>query len=49
MVIMKDLFQQFNYGFKLSSLINSDNTSNYFNVNEVNILHKNIKVNWEWI
>jgi hypothetical protein len=38
-----------NYGFKLSSLINSDNTSNYFNVNEVNILHKNIKVNWEWI
>jgi hypothetical protein len=37
------------YGFKLSTLINSDNTSNYFDVNEVDIQHKNIKVNWEWI
>jgi hypothetical protein len=37
------------YGFKLGSLINSDNTSNYFNVNEVDILHKNIKITWEWI
>jgi hypothetical protein len=37
------------YGFKLSTLINTDNTSNYFDVNEVDIQHKNIKVNWEWI
>lgn len=37
------------YGFKISSLINPDNTSNYFDVNEVDILHKHIKVNWEWI
>lgn len=37
------------YGYKLSTLIKPDNTSNYFDVNEVNILHKNIKINWEWI
>lgn len=36
-------------GYKLSTLINSDNTSNYFDVNKVDIKHKNIKVNWEWI
>jgi hypothetical protein len=37
------------YGFKLNTLINSDNTSNYFDVNEVDIQHKNIKIKWEWI
>jgi hypothetical protein len=37
------------YGYKLSSLIKPDNTSNYFDVNEVNIEHKNIKIDWEWI
>ena len=37
------------YGYKLSSLIKPDNTSNYFDVNEVNIKHKNIKIDWEWI
>jgi len=37
------------HGYKLSSLINPDNTSNYFDVNEVNIKHKNIKIDWQWI
>jgi hypothetical protein len=37
------------YGFKLKSLIKSDNTSDLFDVNEVNIEHKNMKINWEWI
>ena len=37
------------FGFKISSLINSDNTSKFFDVDEVNIEHKNIKITWEWI
>lgn len=37
------------YGYKLSSLINPDNTSSYFDVNQVNIQHKHIKITWEWI
>ena len=36
-------------GMKMSSLINADNTSNYYDVNEVNLLHKNIKTPWSWI
>ena len=37
------------YGYKLSSIIKPDNTSNYFDVNKVDIQHKNIKITWEWI
>lgn len=37
------------YNFTLGSLIKSDNTSNYFDVNEVDILHKNTKITWQWI
>ena len=37
------------YGFKMSSLIKPDNTSDFFDVNEVNIIHKNIKITWQWI
>jgi hypothetical protein len=37
------------YGFKLNTLIKSDNTSDLFDVNQVDIQHKNIKINWEWI
>jgi len=36
-------------GMKMSSLINADDTSNYYNVNEVNLLHKNIRTSWSWI
>ena len=33
----------------LNTLIKPDNTSSFFDVNEVNIIHKNTKINWEWI
>jgi hypothetical protein len=36
-------------GQKLKTIITPENTSNFFDVNEVNILHKNQKINWEWI
>lgn len=36
-------------GLKVSTLINSDDTSDFFDVDKVNIKHKNIKVKWEWI
>lgn len=36
-------------GLKLNTIIKPDNTSNFFDVNEVDILHKHIKINWEWI
>lgn len=36
-------------GFTLNTIIKPDNTSNYFDVNEVNILHKNTKITWQWI
>lgn len=34
---------------KLNTLIKADNTSDFFDVNAVNIKHKNIKVEWSWI
>lgn len=37
------------YGFKLRTLIKPDNTSDFFDVNLVDIQHKHIKINWEWI
>jgi hypothetical protein len=37
------------YGFKLNTLIKSDNTSDLFDVNQVDIQHKHMKINWEWI
>ena len=37
------------YGYKLSSIIKPDNTSNYFDVNKVDIQPKHIKITWEWI
>ena len=36
-------------GYSLKSLINADNTSDFFDVDRVNVLHKNQKINWEWI
>jgi hypothetical protein len=36
-------------GQKLKTIITPENTSNFFDVDKVNILHKNIKINWEWI
>jgi hypothetical protein len=35
--------------YKLNSIYKPDNTSNYFDVNKVNVTHKNIKINWEWL
>jgi hypothetical protein len=37
------------YGYTLNTIIKSDNTSDFFDVDQVNIQHKNIKINWEWI
>lgn len=34
---------------KLNTIILPDNTSKFFDVDQVNILHKNTKINWEWI
>lgn len=36
-------------GLKMNSIFNSDNTSNYFNTEEIIIRHKNEKINWEWL
>ena len=36
-------------GQVLKSIINSDDTSNFFDVDKVNILHKHTKIKWEWI
>ena len=36
-------------GFKLNTIIKSDDTSDFFNVDELNILHKHIRVTWAWI
>lgn len=37
------------HGLKLKSLYNPDNTSDIFDYEVITILHKNIKINWEWI
>lgn len=37
------------HGMKLNTIIQPNNTSLFFDVNKINILHKNIKVTWEWI
>jgi len=37
------------HGMKLNTIIQPDNTSLIFDVNSVNILHKNIKITWEWL
>ena len=37
------------YNFKIKTLINSDNTSDFFDFNLVDIKHKNITIKWEWI
>jgi hypothetical protein len=36
-------------GYKLNTIIKSDDSSDFFNVDELNILHKNIRVTWSWI
>lgn len=36
-------------GYTLKSIINKDNTSDYFDVDKVDILHKNQKITWSWI
>jgi hypothetical protein len=37
------------HGMKLNTIIQPDNTSLLFDVNEVNIYHKNVKITWEWL
>ena len=37
------------HGMKLNTLIKSDDTSNLFDVDQVGIKHKNIKIEWSWI
>ena len=34
---------------KLNTIILPNNTSQFFDVNEVNITHKNIRITWEWL
>jgi hypothetical protein len=36
-------------GYKINTIYNNDNTSNYFDVDRVNVIHKNQKINWEWL
>ncbi len=36
-------------GQVLKTIINSDDTSNFFDPDAVNILHKNVKIKLEWI
>jgi hypothetical protein len=38
-----------NEGFKMNTIFNPDNTSNFFNTDIIQIKHKNIKINWEWL
>ena len=33
----------------LKSIINPDNTSDMFDVDEINIIHKNMRITWDWI
>lgn len=35
--------------FSLKSIINTDNKSDMFDVDQINILHKNIRITWQWI
>jgi hypothetical protein len=37
------------YNFSLKSIINPDNSSDMFDINDINILHKNIRITWQWI
>jgi len=37
------------YGHTLGSLFKKDGTSDYFNVDEINIKHKHQKIEWNWI
>ena len=37
------------HGMKLNTIIQPDNTSLLFDVDEVNIYHKNVKITWEWL
>jgi hypothetical protein len=36
-------------GQVLKTIIKSDDTSDFFDVDKVNILHKHTKIRWEWI
>jgi len=36
-------------GFTLDTIFNNNSESNHFDINKINILHKNIKVDWSWI
>lgn len=38
-----------NYGFKLNTIVSPNNTSKFFDTNEVDIQHKHTKITWEWI
>lgn len=35
--------------YSMNTIFNNDNTSRYFDVNLVDIKHKNQKINWEWL
>jgi hypothetical protein len=36
-------------GFKLDTIFNNQSKSDHFNVDEIHILHKGIRVDWSWI
>jgi hypothetical protein len=36
-------------GFKLDTIFNNQSKSDHFDINKINIKHKNIQVNWSWI
>lgn len=36
-------------GFELSTIIGKDNKSMYFDTDKVNIIHKGVKTDWQWI
>ena len=38
-----------NMGFTMNTIFKNDNTSKYFDVNQIDIKHKNQKINWEWL
>lgn len=36
-------------GYTINTIFKNDNTSNFFDVNQIDIKHKNQKINWEWL
>ena len=36
-------------GMKLNTILKTDNTSDFIDVTKVELIHKGIKTNWQWI